>query len=70
MTFWAFGEKGQAFRFNGTVWAQLPSGSDFDFYGVTRTESGMLLAVRFVPVISMFEMRGLLSKRAQHGASK
>jgi hypothetical protein len=42
---YAFGEKGHVFRFNGSVWAQLPSGSDVTFYAGARLASDALLAV-------------------------
>ena len=41
---WAFGEKGQVFRWNGTLWAQLPSDTGFDFFGAARLASGVMLA--------------------------
>jgi hypothetical protein len=42
---WAFGEKGHVFRYNGTLWAQLPSGTDFSLYGAERVAAGTLIAV-------------------------
>lgn len=42
---YAFGEKGHVFRYNGSVWAQLPSGSDVTFYAGARLTQDALLAV-------------------------
>jgi molybdopterin-containing oxidoreductase family membrane subunit len=52
-------------NFHGSIWDWATLAGTVGLF-----LSGMLLAVRFVPVISMFEMRGLLSKRAKRGASK
>jgi hypothetical protein len=42
---WAFGDKGAVFRYNGTLWAQLPSGTDLALYGATRVAAGTLISV-------------------------
>jgi hypothetical protein len=42
---WAFGEKGAVFRYNGTLWAQLPSGTSLALYGAARLAEGMLIGV-------------------------
>jgi hypothetical protein len=42
---WAFGEKGRVFRYNGTLWAQLPSGTDLSLYGAARVAEATMLAV-------------------------
>lgn len=42
---YAFGEKGHVFRYNGELWAQLPSGSDVAFFGAARLAQDALIAV-------------------------
>jgi hypothetical protein len=42
---WAFGEKGHVFRYNGTLWAELPSGTELSLYGAERLAAGTLIAV-------------------------
>jgi hypothetical protein len=52
---WAFGEKGHVFRYNGTVWAPLASGTDVPLYAATRLRAGTLLAVGLHGQITRFE---------------
>lgn len=42
---WAFSASGQVFRYNGTLWAELPSGTMTAHDGVARLASGVMLAV-------------------------
>jgi hypothetical protein len=42
---WAFGEAGRVYRFNGTLWVELPSGSELPLHGAARIEQGELLGV-------------------------
>ena len=51
---WAFGDKGRVFRYNGKVWAELPSGTDLPLNGATRLTRDTLLAVGALGQISRF----------------
>jgi hypothetical protein len=51
---WAFGEKGHVFRYNGTVWAALASGTELPLYAATRVATGTLIAVGDRGQISRF----------------
>jgi hypothetical protein len=52
---WAFGEKGHAYRYNGTVWAQLASGTELPLYAAARLREGTLIAVGEHGQVSRFE---------------
>ncbi|HKP57322.1 MAG TPA: hypothetical protein VJV78_11410 [Polyangiales bacterium] len=51
---WAFGEKGHVFRYNGSVWAAMASGTELPLYAATRVKSGTLIAVGDRGQISRF----------------
>ncbi|HKU40138.1 MAG TPA: hypothetical protein VJR89_18390, partial [Polyangiales bacterium] len=51
---WAFGEKGHVFRYNGTLWAAQPSGTDLPLYAATRLANDTLIAVGDRGQISRF----------------
>ena len=42
---WAFGEKGRVFRYNGTLWVALPSGTTLGYGAAARITEGKMLAV-------------------------
>jgi hypothetical protein len=42
---WAFSASGQVFRYNGTLWAELPSGTMRAHAGAARLAPGVMLAV-------------------------
>jgi hypothetical protein len=52
---WAFGEKGHVFRYNGTVWAPLASGTEVPLWAATRLRAGTLIAVGDHGQVSRFE---------------
>jgi hypothetical protein len=58
---WAFGEGGRVFRYNGTVWAELPSGSELALHGAARVAVGELIAVGERGQITRFEGDALQS---------
>lgn len=51
---WAFGDKGHVLRYNGKVWAELPSGTELPLYGATRLTADSVLAVGALGQISRF----------------
>jgi hypothetical protein len=51
---WAFGDKGRVFRYNGKLWAELPSGTDLSLYGAARLSRDTFLAVGAQGQISRF----------------
>jgi hypothetical protein len=52
---WAFGEKGHVFRYNGTLWAPLPSGTELSWYGAAGVTEDTLIAVGERGQITRFE---------------
>lgn len=52
---WAFGEKGHVFRYNGSVWAPLASGTELPLYAATRLAEHTFLAVGEHGQVSRFE---------------
>jgi hypothetical protein len=52
---WAFGEKGHVFRYNGTLWAPLASGTEAPFYAATRLREASLIAVGEHGQVSRFQ---------------
>lgn len=42
---WAFANDGRVYRYNGTLWSALPSGTERPLFGAARLDAGELLAV-------------------------
>ncbi len=65
---WAFGEGGKVFRYNGELWAELPSGSPLSLYGAARVAQGELIAVGELGQITRFsgDARQSMSQGSRH----